>query len=82
MRMASCVALALAGMMAFGSGVWAQTPAPSDKDKMMEKDKSGSMPIEKGAMEKGKMMDKGAMDGDKMSDKGMMPNKDTKEKKP
>ena len=33
MRMASSVAMALAATMAFGSGVWAQAPAMSDKDR-------------------------------------------------
>jgi len=81
----TALAVALAAVMAMGSGVEAQTPAMSDKDKMMEKekmmDKSGAMPdkMDQGNMDKNKK--------DKMMDKGTMQGKDgmkdsTMEKKP
>jgi hypothetical protein len=70
------LAMALAAVIAVGSGAGAQTPAMTDKDKMMEKDKmmdkSSAMPDK---MDAGKM-EKGAMEKDKMMDKGMMQGKD------
>jgi hypothetical protein len=84
--MASMVVLA--AVMAFGPGAWAQSPAMSDKDKTMEKDKmekSGAMPdkMDKGKMEKGNAMEKDKMsDKGMMQDKGMAQDKDKMEKKP
>src|SRR5690348_9853322 len=62
MRRSTMLVVALGFVMAFGTGVYAQTPSGTgdkmDKDKMMDKGK---------AMDKDKMMDKGkAMDKDKM----------------
>jgi hypothetical protein len=76
-------AVVLAGAMAMGSAAWAQAPATSDKDKMM--DKSGAMPdkMEQGKMEKGQTMEKDKMsDKSMMPDKGMAQDKDKMEKKP
>jgi len=66
--------VALAAMMAVGSGVGAQAPTKSEKDAMMEKermtDKSGAMPENKRAM------DKSMREKDKMKDTGAMPGKE------
>jgi pentapeptide MXKDX repeat protein len=69
MRRVTMLVVALGFVMAFGTGVYAQTPSGSgdkmDKGKTMEKDKMDKDKM----MDKGKAMEKDKMDKDKMMDK-------------